>query len=130
MFFTWKAIMVNLLKQSKWKTKDSLSPYSQVRCFYCRLMPPRIEIIIFYKPLVWNFETFEAQQHHAIVCKSFKAAKAGTYEIMGGECSAHRGPVINNHSEHLLPLKAFTAFSRLGLQVLLLRHFIYMKTFI
>ena len=76
--------MANLLKQSKWKTKDSLSPYSQVRCFYCRLMPPRIEIIIFYKPLVWNFETFEAQQHHAIVCKSFKAAKAGTYEIMGG----------------------------------------------
>ena len=36
--------------------------------------------MIFYKPLICNFETFEAGKYHVLVCKSFKAAK----ENMGG----------------------------------------------
>ena len=40
--------------------------------------------MIFYKPLICNFETFEAGKYHVFVCKSFHAAKAGTYENMGG----------------------------------------------
>jgi len=43
MFFMRKAISVNLIKQVNEKTKDNISPYSQARCFYCQLMPPRIE---------------------------------------------------------------------------------------
>ena len=39
--------------------------------------------MIFYKPPICNFETFEAGKYHILVCKSFQAAKAGTYENMG-----------------------------------------------
>ena len=40
--------------------------------------------MILYKPLIYHFETFEAGKYHVLVCKYFKAAKAGTYENMGG----------------------------------------------
>ena len=79
-----KAIKVNLMKQSKQKKKKIFHCTARPGAFTVSRCHPGLKRMIFYKPLICNFETFEAGKHHVLVSKSFQAAKAGTYENMGG----------------------------------------------